>query len=228
MSEILRSHINSNLGFRVIRQEKVFDIDGYSRFEYIQKRIVDYIVVVTFIAILWLPFFWLPILYTIYRIKKESPEGDILFKQTRVGLNGKKFTCYKFRSMHSNSHFDPYTKDNDTRVFPYGLIMRKFRIDELPQLINVIKGDMHIVGPRAEWDILVHNYEQRVPNYHYRHKVKPGITGLAQIKYPYGRNTYDAKQKLNYDLLYIKKWSIFLELKVLFGTISVILKKRGV
>jgi len=205
------------------RVSTVSTVKGYNRVEYIQKRVVDYIMVALFIISLW------PIvLYTIYRIKKESPNGDILFKQPRVGLDGKTFTCYKFRSMHQNSHFDPYTKDNDTRIFPYGIVMRKLRIDELAQIINVIKGDMHIVGPRAEWDILVHNYEKIIPNYHYRHKVRPGITGLAQTKYPYGRNAYDARRKLGYDLLYIKKWSLFLELKVLFETVLVVIKKSGV
>ncbi len=197
-------------------------IKGYSKFEYIQKRVIDYTMVTLFIS-----FLWPVILYTIYRIKKES-SGDILFKQSRVGLDGKTFTCYKFRSMHTDSHFDPYTKDNDTRIFPYGKIMRKLRIDELAQLINVIKGDMHIVGPRAEWDILVHEYEKVIIDYRSRHKVRPGITGLAQTKYPYGRNAYDARRKLGYDLLYIKKWSIFLEFSVLFETVLVVLKKRGV
>jgi len=102
-------------------------------------------------------------------------------------------------------------------------MMRKARIDELPQLINVIKGDMHIVGPRAEWDILVNEYENIIPNYHMRHRVKPGITGLAQVKYPYGRNVYDAKQKLKYDIEYIRSWSIFAECKVLLQTVLVVL-----
>jgi lipopolysaccharide/colanic/teichoic acid biosynthesis glycosyltransferase len=197
-------------------------VNGYSKIDYIQKRTIDYIMVIVLFSI-----FWPVILYTIYRIKKESP-GPILFKQIRVGLNNKKFSCYKFRSMHTNSHFNPYTQDNDSRIFPFGHIMRKMRIDELAQLINVIKGDMHIVGPRAEWDILVNKYEKIVPNYHSRHNIRPGITGLAQIRYPYGRNAYDARRKLGYDLLYIKKWSIFLEMKVLFGTVSVILKRGGV
>jgi len=197
-------------------------VKGYSKIDYVQKRVIDYIMVVALFSISW-PI----ILYTIYRIKKESP-GPIFFKQTRVGLNNKKFSCYKFRSMHTNSHFNPYTQEKDTRIFPFGHIMRKMRIDELAQLINVIKGDMHIVGPRAEWDILVNEYEKVIPNYNLRHKVKPGITGLAQIRYPYGRNVFDARRKLGYDLLYIKKWSIFLEIKVLLGTVLVILKKRGV
>jgi len=219
MNNMIIGKINdSKIGER--RLKKI--VNGYSKIDYIQKRTVDYIMVIVLFSILW-PI----ILYTIYRIKKESP-GPILFKQIRVGLNNKKFSCYKFRSMHTNSHFNPYTQDNDSRIFPFGQIMRKMRIDELAQLINVIKGDMHIVGPRAEWDILVNKYEKIVPNYHSRHNIRPGITGLAQIRYPYGRNAYDARRKLGYDLLYIKKWSIFLEMKVLFGTVSVILKKGGV
>jgi len=219
MNNMIIGKINdSKIGER--RLKKI--VNGYSKIDYIQKRTVDYIMVIVLFSILW-PI----ILYTIYRIKKESP-GPILFKQIRVGLNNKKFSCYKFRSMHTNSHFNPYTQDNDSRIFPFGQIMRKMRIDELAQLINVIKGDMHIVGPRAEWDILVNKYEKIVPNYHSRHNIRPGITGLAQIRYPYGRNAYDARRKLGYDLLYIKKWSIFLEMKVLFGTVSVILKRGGV
>jgi len=198
------------------------NILGYSRLDYIQKRAIDYIMVIVLFSI-----FWPIILYTIYRIKKESP-GPIFFKQTRVGLNNKKFNCYKFRSMHTNSHFNPYTQDNDSRIFPFGHIMRKMRIDELAQLINVIKGDMHIVGPRAEWDILVNEYENVIQNYNLRHTVKPGITGLAQVRYPYGRNVQDARKKLDYDIFYIKNWSLFLEIKVLFQTVAVILKRSGI
>ena len=194
----------------------------YSKIDYIQKRVLDYTMALS------LSIFLSPIiLYTIYRIKRESP-GKILFKQTRVGLNGEKFTCYKFRSMHENSHFNPYTEENDSRIFPYGRFMRKTRIDELAQLINIIKGDMHIVGPRAEWDILVDKYEKVIPDYNMRHNVKPGITGLAQVRYPYGRNAYDARRKLTYDMLYLDKWSILLDFKVLLQTVGVVLGKRGV
>ena len=166
------------------------------------------------------------IIYSIYRIKKESP-GPIFFKQSRIGLNGKPFTCYKFRSMHVNSKFNPYTQENDSRIFPFGNTMRKMRIDELPQLLNIIKGEMHLIGPRAEWDILVQDYETVIPNYHDRHLVAPGITGLAQVQYPYGRNIQDAKNKLKYDRIYIDSWSLGLELKVVWKTIEVILGKRG-
>jgi len=219
----MRNIAIGKIGYFKIEEKRLQNIvNGYSKIDYIQKRVIDYIMVVALFSISW-PI----ILYTIYRIKKESP-GPIFFKQTRVGLNNKEFSCYKFRSMHTNSHFNPYTQDKDSRIFPFGQTMRKMRIDELAQLLNVIKGDMHIVGPRAEWDILVNDYKKIVPNYNMRHKVRPGITGLAQIRYPYGRNAFDARRKLGYDLLYIKKWSIFLEIKVLLGTVLVILKKRGV
>ena len=194
---------------------------SYSKFQYIQKRIIDFGIG----TILFL--FAIPIIfYTLYRIKKESP-GPIFFKQTRIGLNGKTFTCYKFRSMHVNSKFNPYTQENDSRIFPFGNTMRQMRIDELPQLLNIIKGEMHLIGPRAEWDILVKDYEKIIPSYHDRHLVAPGITGLAQVQYPYGRNIQDAKNKLKYDRIYINSWSLGLELKVVWKTIEVILGKRG-
>ena len=202
-----------------LKNEKV---KGYSFIQYGLKRIFD-IIMILLLFIVSLPIG----LYTIYRIKKES-KGSIFFKQNRVGLNGKIFTCYKFRSMHTNSHFNPYTEDNDSRIFSYGNIMRKYRIDELPQIFNVLKGDMHLIGPRAEWDILVDNYSKKINGYEKRHLVKPGITGLAQVSYPYGRNINDAIEKLKYDLFYIKNWSPWLELKVDFKTVLVILGKEGV
>ena len=203
----------------IVKNEKV---KGYSSIQYSLKRIFD-IIMILLVFILSLPIG----LYTIYRIKKES-KGSIFFKQNRVGLNGEIFTCYKFRTMHTNSHFNPYTEDNDSRVFPYGNIMRKYRIDELPQIFNVLKGDMHLIGPRAEWDILVDNYSKKINGYEKRHVVKPGITGLAQVSYPYGRNINDAIEKLKYDLFYIKNWSPWLELKVVFKTVLVILGKEGI
>jgi len=195
----------------------------YSKSIYIQKRVIDF----SFIFLLFI--ITSPImLYSLYRIKKES-FGTIFFKQPRIGKNGKVFTCYKFRSMHQgDKNFNHYTQDNDLRVFPYGKIMRKYRIDELPQLFNILKGDMHLIGPRAEWDILVKNYEKVIPDYHQRHIVKPGITGLAQVSYPYGCNIEDAKEKLKYDLKYIKEWSLKNEIAIIIKTITVIVQKKGI
>ena len=194
---------------------------GYTKFQYFQKRIIDVIVGGALFLIS------LPVaLYAIRRIRKESP-GQIFFKQSRIGLNGEAFTCYKFRSMHEDSQFNPYTQENDSRIFPFGNTMRKMRIDELPQLLNIIKGEMHLIGPRAEWDILVSDYEKIIPNYHDRHLVSPGITGLAQVCYPYGRNVEDAKEKLKFDMEYINNWSILKEIKIVYQTIKVVLGKRG-
>lgn len=194
---------------------------SYTSSQYVQKRGVDF-----FFSALLLIFMSPIALYTIYRIKKESP-GPIFFKQSRIGLNGKTFTCYKFRSMHHNSEFNPYTQKCDSRIFPFGQIMRKMRIDELPQLFNILRGDMHLIGPRAEWDILVKKYEDLIPHYHARHTVAPGITGLAQVLYPYGCNTQDARNKLRYDKIYIRSWSLKLELQIVWRTINVILKRKG-
>ena len=194
---------------------------GYNKFQYFQKRAIDFIASGSLLLIT------LPImLYSIYRIKKESP-GSILFKQLRIGKDGKPFTCYKFRSMYTNSQFNPYTVEGDDRIFPYGNTMRKMRIDELPQLFNILKGEMHLIGPRAEWNILVEDYEKIIPNYQQRHDVAPGITGLAQVSYPYGANIKDTEEKLKYDLKYITNWSILKEFTIMYKTVLVVLGKKG-
>jgi lipopolysaccharide/colanic/teichoic acid biosynthesis glycosyltransferase len=197
------------------------DVVAYSSQQYVQKRVVD-IVFSILLLVASFPF----IIYSAYRIKKESP-GKILFSQQRVGLNCKNFTLYKFRSMHENAHFDPYTQQQDSRIFGWGNVMRKTRIDELPQLWNVLKGDMHLIGPRSEWDILVKDYENKLPYYHSRHVVRPGVTGWAQVMYPYGSNLEDTRQKLMYDFYYIKNWSIWIEIETIIRTVWVVLGRKG-
>lgn len=187
----------------------------------LQKKVIDILGAVT-LLILSFPV----MVFTAYKIKKESP-GPIFYTQKRVGKDGKSFIVIKFRSMRLNCEFNPYTSEDDKRIFSYGKIMRKTRIDELPQIFNVLKGEMSLIGPRAEWDILVKKYEEEVPYYHERHLVKPGITGWAQVNFPYGKGTDDSYQKLMYDLYYIKNWSILLEIKIVFKTIKVILTKKG-
>ena len=206
------------------KSEKHFPVmKPYTKFQYFQKRVVDFL---TGGVLLILAF---PIMaYSAYRIKKESPDGPIFFTQNRVGKDGKPFKCYKFRSMKTDvKFFNKYTQDDDPRIFPWGAFMRKTRIDELPQLINVFKGEMHMIGPRAEWDELVKEYEKTFPFYHERHKVAPGITGWAQVNYPYGRNIEDTRQKLMYDFYYIKDWSLSLEIKTIIKTILVMLGRKG-
>lgn len=197
------------------------EVSHFNTWQYLQKRIFDIVAVLSLFLLTW------PILiFAAYRIKKESP-GPIFFRQSRIGLNGKPFMCAKFRSMHVNSHFDPYTQKNDTRIFPFGNFMRKTRIDELPQMWNVLVGEMHFIGPRAEWDILVQGYEKAIPYYSERHIVCPGITGWAQVHYPYGQNEEDTRQKLMYDLYYIKHWNLFVEFQTVWKTVEVVLGRKG-
>ena len=197
------------------------NIKPFNKQQYFIKRTIDYLA-----AIILFVISFPVILYSIYRIKKESPDGPILFKQNRIGKNNKSFICYKLRSMKTNIDFvNHYEQENDPRVFKWGKFMRKTRIDELPQLWNVIKGDLHLIGPRAEWDELVKKYEKKIPYYHNRHINAPGITGWAQVNYPYGVNSKDSYQKLMYDLYYYKHWSIWFEIKIIFHTIKVIVKK---
>lgn len=209
MNKIFKSNNNKN------------NTKGYSKLQYFQKRIID-LIIGSSLLVVTSPV----ILYSIYRIRKES-KGSIFFSQSRIGHEGKAFTCYKFRSMHVEGEFNRYTQENDSRIFPFGNTMRKMRIDELPQLFNILKGEMHLIGPRAEWDILVEDYEKIIPDYHNRHIVAPGITGLAQVSYPYGRNVEDAKRKLEFDIEYINNWSLWQETKVVFKTIKVVLGKKG-
>ena len=199
------------------------EIKPFTKWQYFLKRVVDFSIAVP-LAILTTPV----MLYSVYKIKKESPDAGIFFIQNRIGKNGKPFKCIKFRTMRTDiDYFNPYTQENDPRIFKWGATMRKTRIDELPQLINVIKGDMHMIGPRAEWDELVKKYEKEWPFYHSRHLIAPGITGWAQVNYPYGQNLEDTYQKLMYDLYYIKNWSLWLEIKTIFKTIWVMVGGKG-
>ena len=123
--------------------------------------------------------------------------------------------------------FNHYTQEDDPRIFSWGKIMRKTRLDELPQMWNILKGEMHLIGPRAEWIELVEKYEKSIPYYNERHLVAPGITGWAQVNYPYGQNLEDTKQKLMYDFYYIKYWNIVFELKIVWMTAMTVLGKKG-
>jgi lipopolysaccharide/colanic/teichoic acid biosynthesis glycosyltransferase len=172
---------------------------------------------------------WPILIYARFRIRKESP-GTSMFKQLRVGYKNKEFKCIKFRSMRLDAEANgaQFASENDPRVFAWGEFMRKTRIDELPQLLNVLKGEMHFIGPRPERLYWIEQFEKEIPYYNERHLVRPGITGWAQVMYPYGANAQDAKQKLMYDLYYIKYWNIWLEIKVIWKTILVVIGKKGI
>ncbi len=168
-------------------------------------------------------------LITMIAIKLES-DGPVIYKQERVGLGGKGFMCLKFRSMRTDAEKNGvavWASKNDPRVTRVGAFIRKTRIDELPQLISVLKGEMSMVGPRPERPTFVAQLKEKIPFYDVRHSVKPGVTGWAQVRYAYGASVEDALHKHQYDLYYVKNNSLFLDLLVLFETVSVVLFREG-
>lgn len=156
-----------------------------------------------------------------------TDRGPVFFHQTRVGRNRLLFKAYKLRSMRVAHEGDPYTRAGDDRITPVGKFIRATRLDEVPQLWNVLRGDMSLIGPRAEWLRLVEEYERSIPCYHFRHLVKPGITGWAQVNYPYGASLDDTLRKLEYDLYYIKHFSFVLDASIVLKTIHVMLFGKG-
>lgn len=174
-------------------------------------------------------FFSLPLwILSYFRIKIESP-GPVFYFQERVGMNKQGFGCIKFRSMRLDAEINgaSFSKKKDARIFSYGSFMRSSRIDELPQIINIFRRDISLIGPRPERPVFTETFDETIPYYNIRHNVKPGITGYAQVMYPYGAGVYDARHKLMYDLYYIKNWSVQLELKIILLTIWVILGRKG-
>lgn len=162
-------------------------------------------------------------------IKVDSP-GPAVFKQERIGLRGARFTLYKFRSMNQDAESKSgpaWAAQFDDRVTRFGKLLRKFRLDEIPQAFNVLRGDMSFAGPRPERPYFVDMLRERIPYYGLRHYVKPGITGWAQVGYPYGASVEDAIEKLQYDLYYIKHMSFRQDMLVLLKTFRVVLFGRG-
>jgi exopolysaccharide biosynthesis polyprenyl glycosylphosphotransferase len=155
--------------------------------------------------------------------------GPVFFVQTRIGKNRAPFRIYKFRTMRTDAATagSSYTQKNDPRITCVGRWLRASRLDELPQLWNVMRGDMSLIGPRAEWDKLVSNYEREIPCYHFRHLMKPGITGWAQVNYPYGADVEDTLRKLEYDLYYIRHFSFTLDAAIVLKTIHIMLGGKG-
>lgn len=154
----------------------------------------------------------------------------IFYRQERVGLNGRLFNVIKFRSMRRDAEKDGkpiWAKAQDDRVTKVGKFIRKLRIDELPQLFSVLKGDMSLVGPRPERPFFVDQLTKEIPFYAVRHSVKPGVTGWAQVRYHYGATVEDSAEKLQYDLYYVKNHSLFLDMVVLFETVGVVLTGKG-
>jgi sugar transferase (PEP-CTERM system associated) len=171
-----------------------------------------------------------PILLLIAAVVKLTSPGPALYRQRRVGLHGRVFVVHKFRSMRQDAEVGTgavWAHKNDCRVTSCGRFLRRTRLDELPQLWNILVGDMSLVGPRPERPEFVRQLTDEIPFYGVRHVVRPGLTGWAQVCYTYGSSVEDAMEKLQYDLFYIKNLSVALDLFVIFSTIKTVILRRG-
>lgn len=159
---------------------------------------------------------------------KLDDRGPVFFAQTRIGRHRVPFRLLKLRTMRETvEKGDPYTRKGDARITRVGKVLRRARLDELPQLWNVLGGQMSLIGPRAEWDRLVNEYEREIPCYNFRHLVKPGITGWAQVNYRYGTGVVDTLKKLEYDLYYIRNFSFMLDASIVLKTFQVMILQKG-
>ncbi|HPN20691.1 MAG TPA: sugar transferase, partial [Tenuifilaceae bacterium] len=188
------------------------------------KQVMDYTFgIIAFIILL-------PLILALAIIIKLSSKGPILYKQERIGQFGKPFTLLKFRSMYSDAEVKgpALSSKNDPRVTPVGRFMRKTRLDELPNFINVIKGDMSLVGPRPERQFYIDQILKIAPHYIHLQKVKPGITSWGQVKYGYAENVNQMVERLKYDLLYLENMSLIVDFKIIIYTMITVIRGRGV
>ena len=200
--------------------------DGFHQGVYrtVAKRLFD-LICATLLLVLATPL----MLFTAVAIALDS-RGPVFYRQERVGRAGKPFHVLKFRSMRVDAEKDgqpQWAATKDARVTRVGAVIRRFRIDEFPQLLNVLEGEMSLVGPRPERPFFVEQLTREIPYYAVRHSVKPGVTGWAQVRYDYGATVADSLEKLQYDLYYVKNHSLFLDIVILFETIGVVLSGKG-
>lgn len=214
----IRSHNDSFYELLQLRNKKIRYLQLI--FSFLMNFLLS--LFVGFIFVLSIPFVFIGNLF--------FNKGPMFYTQKRVGLYGEEFKIYKFRSMVVDAEKEgaKMASSGDNRITPFGRILRLFRIDELPQIISVIKGDMQFIGPRPERKFFIKEITKLTPYYNVRHLIRPGITGWAQVKFKYGQNLEDSVQKLEYDFYYIKNKSITLDLRIVMKTITTVLFSRGV
>jgi len=218
----------SRIKLDVLHPSWIFFSDGFrlSGVAQYSKRVLDLLGSIAIVALTW-PFM---LLVALAILVESRGKGPILFHQVRVGLNGRQFQVHKFRSMRTDAEADGVARwatKNDSRITRVGGFIRKTRLDELPQIFNVLVGEMSLVGPRPERPEFVGQLDKEIPFYSERHRVKPGLTGWAQLCYPYGATMEDARNKLEFDLYYVKNASAFLDLIILLETVEVVLWGKG-
>jgi len=192
----------------------------------VSERAFDLLAASVLVVLTW----WIMLLTALAILIEDGPRASILYRQIRVGLDGRNFQVLKFRSMRTDAEQEGqarWAQSSDSRVTRVGACIRKLRIDELPQILNVLRGDMSFVGPRPERPEFVNRLSESIPYYRERHCVKPGITGWAQLCYPYGSSEHDATEKLQYDLYYVKNHSLLFDLMILLQTAEVVLLGKG-
>lgn len=193
-------------------------------FYYLIKTVVDYSVALICLVLL------LPVVIVLVLIILIKGKGPVIYTQERIGKHGKPFTLYKFRSMHSGNEDGLHllTGKNDKRITVLGRFMRKHKLDEIPNFINVLRGEMSIVGPRPEQQFFIDQISAKVPEYKLLQEIKPGITSWGQVKYGYASEVDQMAQRLNYDLYYLENRSFWFDLKIIVYTAGIILKGQGV
>jgi sugar transferase (PEP-CTERM system associated) len=219
----------SKIRLDIITPSWLFLSEGFqvSRFRRLWKRSFDILCVLLLMPLV-LPVF---LLASLAILLENMGRGPIFYTQTRVGENGRHFQIYKFRSMVVDAEHDGkarWAQRHDDRITRVGWVLRKYRIDELPQLYNILRGDMSFIGPRPERPEFVQRLAKQIPYYEERHRVRPGLSGWAQIRYSYGASAEDGLEKLQYDLYYVKNHSILLDALIVLQTVEVVLLGRGV
>jgi sugar transferase (PEP-CTERM system associated) len=208
-----------------MRPSTIIFADGFvpGRFTQILKRAVDVALASVLLVVA------APIMLAVAAAIAMTSPGPVIFRQARVGLLGDPFTIFKFRTMRQDSESAgaQWATENDARITRLGHFLRKSRLDELPQLWNILRGQMSFVGPRPEQPSFVRTLRQAIPYYDQRHAVRPGLSGWAQVKYPYGASVEESEEKLEYDLYYIKRLSVAFDLTIMFETVRVMLTGRG-